>query len=745
MIKSFLKIFISIIILFIIFIAYFSYFGITTSKFNTVIKEQIKKQNDNLDIDLKKVKLHLNLKNISIQIKTKNPKIILSNSDNLELREISSDISIASYFQNKFAIKNLSIKTKNNKIESYIDFYKLNNKNSLQIIFLKQALEGGIAKINADIYFDDMGKIKNNYILTGKISNTELQIPYNVKELNFNFIAKDRNYKFENISFQFNKVNFNSELLNIELKNKKFYVNGKLKSKKNKITNDIILLIFNKNLENFDFSNSKFDLTSEFAFDVDLKKKNKIKNLKVNSKINLDELILKYDLYKIENYINNYNNLIKLKDSKINIKYSEKEFLIDGSSKFYIENDFKNLLNFKIKKIKNAINFETFLNLKNVDLKLNDISYNKKKNTHATLEIKGSQSIFLGKTSSEILLKNINYAEGKNIIEINNLKIDSNKILDIDLIRLNHLTTNGFKNQIALVKKNKNYELKGKSFDSTQLIENISNSDSDINFFQIFKPLYSKIKININEVKLDEDNVVNNLNGNLEIKNNKIFDLNLNSNFTRNEKLFISIKTHNVNTPDREIVTTFYSDRAKPFVKKYKFIKGFEGGNLDFSSTKINNVSKSKLIIDNFKVKEIPVLAKILTLASLQGIADLLTGEGVRFTDFEMVYSEKGTLTTIDEIYAIGPAISIMLEGYVEEKKLISLRGTLVPATTINRTISSLPLIGDILIGEKVGEGVFGVSFKIKGPPKDLKTKVNPIKTLTPRFITRTLEKIKKN
>ena len=51
---------------------------------------------------------------------------------------------------------------------------------------------------------------------------------------------------------------------------------------------------------------------------------------------------------------------------------------------------------------------------------------------------------------------------------------------------------------------------------------------------------------------------------------------------------------------------------------------------------------------------------------------------------------------------------------------------------------------GDILVGKKTGEGVFGVSFKIKGPPNDLKTTVNPIKTLTPRFITRTLEKIKK-
>ena len=84
------------------------------------------------------------------------------------------------------------------------------------------------------------------------------------------------------------------------------------------------------------------------------------------------------------------------------------------------------------------------------------------------------------------------------------------------------------------------------------------------------------------------------------------------------------------------------------------------------------------------------------------------------------------------------------MKGYVEDDKLVSLRGTLVPATTLNKIIGSIPLLGDILVGKKVGEGVFGVSFKIKGPPKDLKTTVNPIKTLTPRFITRTLEKIKK-
>ena len=43
-----------------------------------------------------------------------------------------------------------------------------------------------------------------------------------------------------------------------------------------------------------------------------------------------------------------------------------------------------------------------------------------------------------------------------------------------------------------------------------------------------------------------------------------------------------------------------------------------------------------------------------------------------------------------------------------------------------------------------MGEGVFGISFKVKGLPNNLKTTVNPVKTLTPRFITRALENSKK-
>ena len=366
------------------------------------------------------------------------------------------------------------------------------------------------------------------------------------------------------------------------------------------------------------------------------------------------------------------------------------------------------------------------------------MSYKKNKNSKSTINFSGYY-----KKDKKIKFKSISLIDdNKNTFVIQGLDLDKNfKINNIDKFDLNFTNDNKIKNQISIKKDKKNYKVIGKNFDATKLINELLNDEDNNEDSSIFNNLNSTIDIKINKTYLDSSNFVNNLSGNINFINNKIDKLNLESTFPNNKKLILVIKTNDNN----EKITKLFSGYAKPLINQYKFIKGFEEGVLDLYSIKKDDISNSLLIIDNFKVQEVPVLAKLLTLASLQGIADLLTGEGIRFTDFEMKFSNKKGLMTIEEMYAIGPAISILMNGYIESKKLISLRGTLVPATTINRSIASIPLIGNILVGKKTGEGIFGVSFKIKGPPKDLKTTVNPIKTLTPRFITRTLEKIKKN
>ena len=321
---------------------------------------------------------------------------------------------------------------------------------------------------------------------------------------------------------------------------------------------------------------------------------------------------------------------------------------------------------------------------------------------------------------------------------MNNLKINNkNKISDFKSIKLKYEDKDKIKNDLIITKNKKTYLVEGNNFSLNSIINDTLTGDKkkNVEFFDNQRRLFN-IKFDQNDI--DKDHVINDLSGEIVLIGSKINALNLNSKFKKNQKVSLSILTKN-----NEQVTTFYSDLAKPFVKKFNFIKGFEEGKINFSSSKINNTSSSQLNIYDFKLKELPALTKLLTLASLQGIADILTGEGVRFNEFEMIFTNKDDKMTIDEIYSIGPAISILMEGYVQKNKLVSLKGTLVPATTINKFVSSIPILGNILVGKKTGEGVFGVSFKIKGPPKNLKTTVNPIKTLTPRFITRTLEKIK--
>ena len=201
--------------------------------------------------------------------------------------------------------------------------------------------------------------------------------------------------------------------------------------------------------------------------------------------------------------------------------------------------------------------------------------------------------------------------------------------------------------------------------------------------------------------------------------------LSLKGNFSENEIVEMSI----YQTDEDKKTLHIISDRARPFIKYFDFIEGFVGGKLEYESIISKTISNSNLVITNFKVSKVPALAQLLTLASLQGIADTLSGEGIRFESFEMKSNSKGNVMNIEDALAIGPAVSILLEGYVDKGNIVSLRGTLVPATKLNSIIASIPVVGDILVGKKTGEGVVGVSFKMKGPPRDIKTTVNPIKT----------------
>ena len=732
MIKKIIKIILGILLVLIFVISYLSIFGIKTNKFNSIINDNILKINKKINLNLNDVKYLLNPYNFSVKIKTENSQILLANK-NLKIKDIQTNISLNSLINGQISIDDLQLITKDIKLNDIISLVRT-FQNSTQLFVLDTIIKDGFINANINLNFDENGKIKNDYKIKGTVKKTKLDFlnKFRLQDLNFSFDIGKSTYSLKQLDMRYNNIKITSPLIQVMKKKDLFFVNGKFLNNKENFDIEKFKPIFKNSFNDIDLKRIEFSSTNNFSFNIN--KKLKFNNFKVETSLDLSQLIFKDKNLKLKTYFPNFIEEIKLKKHKILINYYKNKLDIRGKGNISLEEK-SDEISYQIIRNKNNLSFDTKLNLKNNSLLIDFLDYEKKEGLDSLASIKG---IYNEKKKLKFDL--IDFKEKNNQILIKGLEFSKNfKIVEIENFKLNYKNNKKILNKLNLRKNKSNFVIEGESLDASRLINNIM-SDKEKNL-SIFQNLNSKINISINKTYIDEINYMNNFYGNINFNNNKMNDLNLESFFLNDKKINLSIKTNK----NLETITKLFSAYPKPLIERYDFIRGFEEGYLDFYSLKKNGISNSVLIIDNFKVKEVPVFAKLLSLASLQGMADLLTGEGIRFTDFEMIFSNQKNLTTIEEMYAIGPAVSILMDGYIESKKLVSLRGTLVPATTINRSIASIPYLGKILVGDKTGEGVFGVSFKIKGSPKDLKTSVNPIKTLTPRFITRTLEKIKKN
>ena len=706
-------------------IIYLNFIGISTSKLNKKIQAEIRDKYPQINLKLNDIKILLNISKLSIDLETDYPIILLEN-EKIKLKKISTTYDLKSFLKREFAIKYLFIDSQKNQIKEITKLAR-SYKDSAQLLIIEKIVKTGEVEISIKLNFDQNGILKDDkYEITADVENLSIDFfnKQKIEKISGNLKYSENKIQITNLESEYKGLELLSKKILISKKNQNYIVEGTIDSKENIIPKSITnIFIKNENIKNI-------HLSSKNNFNFNLSKKFKISDLKFNSKINLKKAEYE-DERNIKKYFPNYDNKITLLDQTININF-EKKILIEGFGDLQVGEKLDDV-KYNLEINKKDIKFDINLDISEIPFKIDLINFAKNDNEVANLKIIG------GKKNNNFFLNKIILKKNNDIIKLNNIYFSKNfQITDFQKINLKYLDIDNKKNDISIVKNKKNsYIIEGNSFNLNKIIDQIlfDNTNETMIFDNKERIFDLKFKKNF----LDSDHHILNLEGNIKLNGNDVYDMSLKSSFPNKDTVSITVKTKG-----GQKVTTFYSDQAKPFVKKYKFVKGFEGGKIDFYSVKENKVSKSQLKIFEFSLKELPALTKILTLASLQGIADILSGEGVGFDELEMNFTNKKNLMEIDEIYAIGPAISILMEGYVEKNKIISLRGTLVPATTINKFVGSIPILGDILVGKKTGEGVFGVSFKLKGPPKNIKTTVNPIKTLTPRFITRTLEKIKK-
>jgi len=165
-----------------------------------------------------------------------------------------------------------------------------------------------------------------------------------------------------------------------------------------------------------------------------------------------------------------------------------------------------------------------------------------------------------------------------------------------------------------------------------------------------------------------------------------------------------------------------------------------KGGTLDIQGTIVDDKPETPLqgiaTMTNFRVVKAPVMARIMSLASLTGISDVLSGEtGVAFDKATMPFSYYDSVIDVREGQAYGSEVGITVSGRFDvPNNRADLRGTVVPAYTLNSLIGKIPLIGPLIVGEK-GSGVFAATYSVHGALNRPELSVNPLAALTPGFL----------
>jgi uncharacterized protein YhdP len=142
-----------------------------------------------------------------------------------------------------------------------------------------------------------------------------------------------------------------------------------------------------------------------------------------------------------------------------------------------------------------------------------------------------------------------------------------------------------------------------------------------------------------------------------------------------------------------------------------------------------------KAEISDFRLMRASILARLLTMATLTGFVDVLTGEGFQFNRFESDFTKTEGRLDIELARAHGPSIGLTATGYVDfDKHNVDMKGTVVPAYALNGILNDIPIIGFVLTGGE-GEGMFAVIYHATGPLEQPEISVNPLSALTPGFL----------
>src|SRR5262249_16927120 len=141
------------------------------------------------------------------------------------------------------------------------------------------------------------------------------------------------------------------------------------------------------------------------------------------------------------------------------------------------------------------------------------------------------------------------------------------------------------------------------------------------------------------------------------------------------------------------------AEDAGSALKVLGVIDSVVGGKLTITGTASDSDPKRAIKghadVSEYRLLEQSALVRLLTIATLTGVLDAVTGQGFQMYRFEGDFTKTGGRIDTPLARTWGPSLGLTAKGYFDYgTDQIDLRGTVVPAYALNSILGQIPIVG---------------------------------------------------
>ena len=242
-------------------IFYLSKYGLTTTKFNSIIVSELKKKEPNLEIELNEIKIKFDLEKLQIYLLTKNPQINYQNI-NLPIKEINIYTKIIPILFANIEVDQVALTVEELDLKKIQSLAVRAKPSNFKTYLLNNLNKGLLKKLTITVSLDDKFNIKD-FKLNGNLENLDIKLTnqYLVNDISLNFIADKNLILLNSINANYKNIKITNGLIDVNLSNG-INLSGKFDSNFNLNNKDIVSIIDKENInflkENNIFFNGKY-------------------------------------------------------------------------------------------------------------------------------------------------------------------------------------------------------------------------------------------------------------------------------------------------------------------------------------------------------------------------------------------------------------------------------------------------------------------------------------------------------